>query len=186
MSLGINNPPHDSDNIFRNRVIIQVFEEFESLVPADELRMRAERTLEVSLGTTNAEVSIVISGDDDVRELNKRYRGLDETTDVLSFSYNHHGQYYGKRKEPYNLPTTNEFILPPGENISLGEVIISYPQAQRQASRAGHPVDTELEVLVTHGILHLLGYDHESPTDQLEMERVQTKVLTDLETKVCR
>ena len=148
--------------------------------------MTAERALGVSLGTTDAGVSIVIAGDDDVRELNARYRGLDETTDVLSFAYNHRGQYYGKRKEPSHLPSTNEFILPPGEDTSLGEVIISFPQARRQASQAGHPIETELAVLVTHGILHLLGYDHESPLDQLEMERVQTKVLSDLETKACR
>ena len=62
-------------------------------------------------------------------------------------------------------------MLPPTENddASLGEIIISYPQTCRQAEQAGHPVGQELTVLLVHGVLHLLGYDHEEPDDEAVM-----------------
>lgn len=158
---------------------IQVLEEFDGLVSVPRLQETAEHALEVGRAEADAEVSVVIAGDDDVRELNRRHRGLDETTDVLSFSYLHHGQYYGERQELTESDNV-EFVLPPGTKDSLGEVIISYPQAQRQASEAGHTVERELAVLLTHGILHLLGHDHEEPREQEEMESVQAQVLSDL------
>jgi probable rRNA maturation factor len=90
-------------------------------------------------------------GDRAMRLANRRFRGKDKTTDVLSF---------------------------PGEDGDgrgyLGDVLISVPTARRQAAAAGHGADCELRVLLLHGILHCLGYDHE--TDQGEMERLERRL----------
>ena len=115
---------------------------------------------------------------DVVRELNRQHRGLDENTDVLSFSFAHEGEYYGE--EERGAPGADfHFVLPPGENDdrSLGEVIISYPQTIRQAEASGHPVERELTILLVHGVLHLLGYDHEVPDDEAMMKAATARAM---------
>ena len=89
-------------------------------------------------------------GDREMRRVNRQFRGKDETTDVLSFPGD------------------------PGGHRHLGDVLISVPKARRQAVEAGHGVDREVKTLLLHGILHCLGYDHE--TDQGEMERLERKL----------
>ena len=104
-----------------------------------------------SLGVENAEVHVVITGDTRIRELNRRFRDLDRATDVLSF------------------PDGDE--LPSGSRL-LGEVAISLDTARRQAQELGHSELRELTELTLHGVLHLLGYDHESDEgtmDDLEL-----------------
>ena len=86
-------------------------------------------------------------GDREMRRVNRQFRGMDKTTDVLSF---------------------------PGEDGHLGDILISIPTARRQAETAGHGVNREVKVLLLHGILHCLGYDHE--TDQGEMERLERRL----------
>ena len=95
-----------------------------------------------------AEFAVVVSNDDAVRGANRRFRGISRTTDVLSFPDGHEGR--------------------------LGDVLISAPRAQRQAETYGHAIEDELKVLALHGLLHLLGYDHE--TDQGEMNRVEKRL----------
>ena len=89
-------------------------------------------------------------GDREMRRVNRQFRGKDETTDVLSFPGDTGGHQH------------------------LGDVLISIPKARRQAVEAGHGVDREVKTLLLHGILHCLGYDHE--TDQGEMERLERKL----------
>src|SRR3990172_5461728 len=86
-----------------------------------------------------------------VPPLNRASRGLDEPTDVLSF--------------PLDAPQAN-FVLPPRPPRPLGEVVIAYPYVLRQAKEAGLPVEAQLAHVLVHGILHLLGYDHEAPDDE--------------------
>jgi probable rRNA maturation factor len=86
-------------------------------------------------------------GDRAMRLANHRFRGKDKATDVLSF---------------------------PGEEGYLGDILISVPTARRQAAEAGHGVEREIRTLLLHGILHCLGYDHE--TDQGEMERLERRL----------
>ena len=126
-------------------------------------------------------VSVVIADDQVVRELNRRHRGLDENTDVLSFSFTHEGEYYGEEDRSAR-ETDIDFVLPPTESndASLGEIIISYPQTRRQAERDGHPVDRELTVLLVHGVLHLLGYDHEEPDDEAVMKAATARAMQQL------
>ena len=111
---------------------------------------------EVSLAFTNAET---------VRQLNRDYRGVDEPTDVLAFSM---------------LPqkgTDSSFPLPPDGLTRLGEVIISYPQAAEQARELGHSPEKELALLIIHGILHLLGYDHEESEEESKMREREREFL---------
>lgn len=125
---------------------IQVDEPFATLV--DELLLeRVVRETMSALGRDEEmEIGILVTDDETVRDLNHQHRGLDETTDVLSFALGE---------------TAGEFPLPPGTPLQLGEVIISCPQARRQAQEVGHALDRELSQLLVHGLLHLLGYDHE-------------------------
>jgi probable rRNA maturation factor len=110
------------------------------------------------------EVSLVFTDSETVKQLNREYRGVDEPTDVLAF---------------YMLPhdgSASSFALPPDGITRLGEIIISYPQAITQAEEHGHSPERELALLVIHGILHLLGYDHEEPEKESKM-RVREREL---------
>ena len=121
------------------------------------------------------EVSLLITGDDTVRALNAEYRGLDEITDVLSFSAVHPGHWEGDGDGP-DAESADEsgiaagFVLPPGVLPPLGEIVVSWPQAQRQAVGRGVGPRRELGLLVIHGALHLLGYDHVEAEDAVRME----------------
>ncbi|MFO8101844.1 MAG: rRNA maturation RNase YbeY [Dehalococcoidia bacterium] len=111
-----------------------------------------------------AALSLFITGDDTVQELNRNYRGIDETTDVLAFAF---------QEDP-------DFPVPPDSPVQLGEVIISCPQASRQAEEQGHSLNLEMAVLIIHGVLHLLGYDHEKEADELSMKTRETESLARL------
>jgi probable rRNA maturation factor len=113
------------------------------------------------------ELGVVVSDDATVRELNRRYLGVDEPTDVLSFNLGEEGD------EP--------FALPPGEAAPLGEVIISFPTADRQAEEQGHSVQAEVAHLLVHGVLHLLGYDHLEAEDERTMRQREEEILADLD-----
>ncbi len=107
-----------------------------------------------------AELGIVITDDITLRRLNRDYAGEDKTTDVLSFS----------------LREGEEFV-PPDDVLRLGEVIISFETAERQAQTAGRPTDGEVAHLLVHGILHLLGYDHSGPNEEREMRAREQELL---------
>lgn len=109
-------------------------------------------------GVTHAyEVSIVLTGQETVHAMNRQYRNVDAPTDVIAFYTEEHG------------PDASNFVLPDDGIRRLGDVVISFPQAVEQARDEGHSVEKELTLLVTHGLLHLLGYDHESPEDAPRM-----------------
>lgn len=147
-------------------VDIAVEEEFRGLVDRDRVRKIARKVLDEEGITPSYEVSLVFTDSETVQKLNRDFRGVDEATDVLAF---------------YMLPQNESepsFVLPPDGITHLGEVIISYPQAVEQAREQGHPVEQELGLLIIHGILHLLGYDHERPEDEAKM-RAREKELLD-------
>jgi probable rRNA maturation factor len=125
----------------------------------------ADRALSALALPSTASLEIVVTDDDTVRELNLRHRGLDETTDVLSFSSESRSK--------------NDFVLPPGagETGSIGEVIISGPQSARQAAQNEREPAEELAFLLAHGILHLMGHDHEEPLERREMEEQHRRLL---------
>ncbi len=123
---------------------------------ADRLR-RLVRTALGRLEVPPAEVNILITGDPRVRALNQSYRGIDRPTDVLSF--------------------TDGDELPDGHRL-LGDIVISLDTARRQAAAAGLDEVRELEELVLHGVLHLLGWDHTA--DDGEMERLELRLREEL------
>ena len=160
-----------------SKIELQVFEEFAGLVPEDWLRTVAERALAVGAAECGAAVNVVIAGDQVVRDLNRTYRGLDETTDVLAFSFAHGGGYYGEVRRASGPAEDVGFVLPPEETDPLGDVVISYPQARRQATEAGHDLDKELAVLLAHGVLHLLGHDHLEPDEAMAMRDLEGEIV---------
>ena len=125
------------------------------------------------------QVSLLIAGDDAVRELNRRYRGIDQTTDVLSFSAYHAGLWQGDDYPamPDDAADTGFFPLPAGEPAPLGDIAVSLPQARRQAAAAGIPLRRELALLLAHGALHLLGYDHYDDGERDTMQALEQAAL---------
>ncbi len=111
------------------------------------------------------EVSLVFTDSETVQQLNRDYRGVDESTDVLAF-------YMLSQNEG-----DSSFAVPPDGVTRLGEVIISYPQAVEQASEQGHSSERELALLIIHGILHLLGYDHEEAEEESKMREKERELL---------
>jgi probable rRNA maturation factor len=116
-------------------------------------------------------VSLVFADSETVRQLNRDYRGIDEPTDVLAFDM---------LRQKGN---DSSFALPPDGITRLGEVIISYPQATAQAREQGHSPERELALLVIHGILHILGYDHEEPEQQRKMGQREKELLEEFSPK---
>jgi probable rRNA maturation factor len=107
-----------------------------------------------------AELSIVLTGDGEVKKLNKLYRKKDKTTDVLSF------------------PLLEGRKLSSGDGkIALGDVVISVPQTKRQSVKIGKSFKGELALLLVHGILHLLGYDHATRAQETRMFALQAHLL---------
>jgi len=160
------------------RIDVQIFDEFASVVAERSILEVVAAALKSESCVPHTHVSVVIADDEVVRELNRQHRGLDENTDVLSFSFTHEGEYYGE-EERSAIGADFDFVLPPNESdeTSLGEIIISYPQSCRQAEQAGHPVGQELTVLLVHGVLHLLGYDHEEPDDEAVMKTATARAM---------
>jgi probable rRNA maturation factor len=140
---------------------------------ADWLQGIVEKTLSAENVPPNAEISLVITGQERIQELNRQYRGLDRPTDVLSFAMS---------EEKEDKPEA--FIGPPDGMLHLGEVIISYPQAVIQANERGHSIKKEMAILIVHGVLHILGYDHEKPEMEPAMTAKEKEVLTDLEKEI--
>ena len=143
----------------------------------------AEEAMTVAMeGTEAAQMSLLITGDDTVHKLNAQFRGLDEVTDVLSFSADHAGHWEGDAEPPEELIEADgfDFVMPPDEPTPLGEVIVSYPQAQRQAEERGAPLEHELALLVVHGVLHLTGHDHLEPEETELMQSRERAALAKL------
>ncbi|MFW6117958.1 MAG: rRNA maturation RNase YbeY [Chloroflexota bacterium] len=144
---------------------VSVEDEFQGVVDECWVKKIVRQVLKAEGVAHPYEVSIVFTDSETVHELNRDYRGMDEPTDVLAF---------------YMLPQgegDDSFALPPDEVTRLGEVIISYPQATEQAREQGHSPERELALLIVHGILHLLGYDHEEPEEEDEMRKREKELL---------
>jgi len=124
---------------------------------ADEVAADAERLLDaLDLGAT--ELSVLICDDRFIRALNLQWRGEDRATDVLSFSMRE-----GEGADP--------------DDPVLGDIVISLETAERQAAERGHSTDHEIRVLLVHGLLHLVGHDHEEDGDTVAMENEQVRLL---------
>lgn len=123
----------------------------------------ARKSLAVEQFSEPAELSIVLVDDKQIRRLNKQYRGTDRPTDVLAF---------GQLKD-YAIDI-------PGEPVILGDVVISVETAERQAAEMKHSLAEELDLLVIHGVLHLLGYSDETDAEAAQMRKRERAILGQL------
>lgn len=138
-----------------------IIDEFDFKEDYSYLNEVIEHTLEVE-NVTNAVFSIIFIDDEQMHEMNKTYRGIDRTTDVLSFA----------------LEDNQTIELPIRE---LGDIFISIPKMKEQAKEYGHSEKRELSFLVVHGLLHLLGYDHTiSEEEEKKQFGLQDEILNDL------
>lgn len=99
-------------------------------------------------------LTITVVDDEEIRQINREHRNIDKATDVLSFPL---------------VDDETAFALPPGVPRELGDVIVSYPRTVAQAEEYGHSVQRELAYLIVHGVLHIMGHDHEEPDEQAVM-----------------
>lgn len=149
-------------------ITLQVGAPWADIVPAQRLVAAVEATLHHA-NRADGEVTVVIGDDELLRQLNREYRGIDAATDVLSFGV----------EEPADEAPSG-FVSAPEATAYLGDVIISYPTAARQADAAGHALLDELCLLAIHGTLHLLGHDHDTAEEERAMWAVQATLLEQL------
>lgn len=123
----------------------------------DALQRAAHLTLEMHSVPADAELAIVLSDDAQLQALNRDYLGIDAPTDVLSFPASELDPETGARY--------------------LGDILISVPRAAAQAEARGHSLIAEAQLLVVHGVLHLLGYDHAESEEKAQMWAAQAQVL---------
>jgi probable rRNA maturation factor len=132
----------------------------------ERLEQLVRSIVERELGPGDYTLALHIVDDDEIRALNAEHRGKDTHTDVLSF--------------PLHDPNGMRFVLPPGSPANLGDIVISLPRAQEQAREFGHSAEREFGYLVAHGVLHLLGYDHEEEADRRRMRQQEEAALAPL------
>jgi probable rRNA maturation factor len=128
--------------------------------PQNLLERAANAALVHESKSLDSELSIVLTDDARLQQLNRDYLGIDAPTDVLSFPASETDPETGARY--------------------LGDILISMPRAQAQAETAGHPLEAEVQLLVVHGVLHLLGHDHAEPEEKARMWAAQAEILETL------
>jgi probable rRNA maturation factor len=139
------------------KIHVQLTRDSRGVITAAELRRVTRSVLDAEDVAREVEVEVVLADEAIVRDLNRLYRGRDEPADVLSFA----------------AMEGEAFLAAPDEAPSLGEVVICLPIAKSQAADAGRSATGEIAHLLTHGLLHLLGYDHEE--DEAESQRMKAR-----------
>ncbi len=151
---------------------IIVDEEYLASVGPEWLDRAARRALELVKAPSNTEIGLVVTSAEEVARLSEEYLKDGLAHDVLTFAFSTEKKSDG------------EFILPPDGLSHLGEIIISYPQAAVQAKEHNHSIRTEILLLAIHGILHLLGYDHEEPDEEKKMRAREAEILKQIEVEL--
>lgn len=138
-------------------IFIIIADSFAPLVDSTLIKRSASTTLTSQEILPKTDLTISITDDSHVRQLNLQYRNIDAPTDVLAFPA--------------------EYIDPDTGHKYLGDIIISFERASKQAKSSHHPVNNELQLLVVHGVLHLLGFDHDQIDKKNEMWSAQNQIL---------
>lgn len=128
--------------------------------PAKLLERAARAALEHQSASLDSDLTVVLTDDKRIQGLNRDYLGIDAPTDVLSFPAS---QIDPETGSPY-----------------LGDILISLPYAAKSAAQAGHPLEAEVQLLVVHGVLHLLGHDHAKVREKARMWKAQAEILQTL------
>ena len=127
---------------------------------SEALETAARTTLALAESEPAVELTIVLTDDEQIQQLNNQFLGLDTPTDVLSFPAGE--------------------LDPDSDELYLGDVVISVPRAQAQATTGGHSYLEEMQLLVVHGVLHLLGHDHGELEEKQRMWALQSKAVIEL------
>jgi probable rRNA maturation factor len=141
-------------------IFIEKIDELTPDISVSLIEDTAHQALGHQSAPADADVTIVLSDDNQLRELNLQWMGVDAPTDVLSFP--------------------SDEIDPENGNRYLGDIIISVERASEQAKTAGHAVEPEVQLLVVHGILHLMGHDHAEVQEKSSMWKAQAEILARL------
>ena len=152
---------------------VNVFVEPHYPLKRAQLSRACIKALEYMKVNGNVEVAISIIGDRKMKKMNREFRGIDKPTDILAF--------------PYILQSSHskDFVTPPTQKyLNLGELLISYPQLLERAVKENTLVDEMSDLLVVHGVLHLLGLDHEKPEEAKAMEKQEDQILSSLKPQV--
>jgi probable rRNA maturation factor len=149
--------------VTRMEIEVQIAPTFARLLSAKRLREVAKGALRCE--GVSGQVTLVVTDDEGIQALNREYLGRDAPTDVLAFSAQE---------------AAGTFVAAPEMEEYLGDVIVSYPRAVAQAEDHGHSVDEELNLLIVHGVLHLLGYDHADEQEMAVMWARQGAILAGL------
>ena len=142
-------------------IYLEKIENLQPDISGDLVEKAANAALRHQSAPGNADVSIVLTDDAQLHALNRDYLGVDAPTDVLSFP-------------------ADDQVDPESGAPYLGDILVSVQRAAQQASAAGHPVEAEVQLLVVHGILHLLGHDHAEPDEKARMWQAQGEILAEL------
>ncbi len=137
----------------------------------------AEQVLKAEGFNYDADISLLITDDEGIREMNKDFRGIDSPTDVLSFptvSYEEPGDFSVIESQK------NDLLDPDTGHIMFGDIVINENRVRLQALEFGHSTRREFSFLVAHSMLHLCGYDHMEEEEARVMEEKQEKALTEL------
>ncbi|MEE9188604.1 MAG: rRNA maturation RNase YbeY [Anaerolineales bacterium] len=145
-------------------VTLDFAEYYADLLDHSQIENCVLTTLEYQGVSSDTDLSIMVDNDPRIQQLNQEFMGIDAPTDVLAFPAGH--------------------LDPDTGHVYLGDVIISLPQAKNQADQAGHSLAAEINLLVVHGVLHLLEYDHDEPDGKAEMWSAQTQILTTLGVRI--
>lgn len=130
------------------------------LIEPEVVERAAAATLEHQSVVADSDLTVVLTDDEQLQDLNREFRDIDAPTDVLSFPASEADPETGRRY--------------------LGDVLISVQRAEEQAAAGGHPLEAEVQLLIVHGVLHLLGHDHAEAEEKARMWAAQTEVLARL------
>jgi probable rRNA maturation factor len=147
---------------------IQIDDRFADAVDAALIERAVATALQAEGVAESIEVSVLVTDDATLHQLNRDYRGVDAPTDVLSF---------GDDEEDDEVPAHAAFVRPPDAPRYLGDLAISYERVVGQAAEYGHSRARELAYLTVHGVLHLLGYDHERGADDAAAMRAREEAV---------
>ncbi|MGD2104391.1 MAG: rRNA maturation RNase YbeY [Anaerolineae bacterium] len=155
-------------------VDVQVEESYRSRARPETLRQAAQAALEHQRVEEPCELAVVVTGDETLRQLNQRHRDVDAPTDVLAFPH----------QTKSSTGARFAFVESPEFPRYLGDIVISFPRAEAQAAEARNELDAELQLLVIHGVLHLLGHDDQVEPERSRMWQAQRAILDNAGVKV--
>ena len=163
-------------NQLKRNIEIYIPRIYGSQISTRNIEQAALLVLDIVIPDISCQLSISLCSSVAIRKVNLEYRGEDRATDVLSFSSEFPGEWQGMELQKENTKI-EQFLLPPNQLPTIGEILICFSEAKRGAKKSGSTILEEISLLVIHGILHILGYDHGNTLDKARMWKIQEHAL---------